>query len=178
MALPFVPCQCSSPHVDECLWDALALAVPVFLVHTVDVWKHLFTHIIPPVRSSKSYSWLSPSSEISPSTTSKLANGLGPASSILTETYFLRWDFHSEERRSALMNEEYVRLDFQTATTVCVGMFLNAGIPLDWMDRFTQALSTSAVHKDFNQPVCLSVCHLSTVSHLILPLFQWGLFVL
>lgn len=53
MALPFVPCQCSSPPVNERLCDALAPAVSVFSVHTVDVWKYLSSHVIPPVHSSK-----------------------------------------------------------------------------------------------------------------------------
>lgn len=64
MALPFIPRQCSSPPVDECLWDALAPAVSVFSVVALDVWKHLSTHVMPPVQSSKLSSWFSAWSRI------------------------------------------------------------------------------------------------------------------
>lgn len=78
------------------------------------------------------------------------------------------------EQRTALVDGEYVGFyppqHHTFEDTVCVGVFLNAVIPLNWMDRSTQALSTSAVHTNYCQSVC--VCPLSNVSHIILSILN------
>lgn len=145
MALPFVPRQCSSPPVNECLWDALAPAVSVFPVHTVDVWKHLSTHVNPPVYSYWFGTWYQIKRDTQrPNLFTKWVKPCP----------YQTWDVFPEVGFSAMVNGEYVSLfslqQCTPAKTVCVGTFLNAAIPLDWMDRFTHASSTSAVHKEFN----------------------------
>lgn len=174
MALPFVLCQCSSPPVDECLWDALAPAVSV---HSVETSLHSCNTSSPLQQAVESvrrlilnFTWYS-----------KVQNLLMERGQpCLYWLSHISWDGISTLQNEGVywwMESMFAFFLFEQYTpvnTVCVGMFLNAAIPLDWMDRSTQALSTLAVHKDFNQSVCLSV---SPSQQYLTSFFQFSTFV-
>lgn len=119
------------------------VSMNAFKMHSL-VWKHLSTCAIAP----------------------RFAHEMVSGSFLLTQMHVLSPDFHFVEWRSALVNGEYVvPFSYQhyiMSKTACV---LNAAIPSDWTDSSTPALSTSAVHDDFNHLV------ISTLSRHCFPLF-------
>lgn len=133
-----------------------------FSIHSVDMWKHLSTHEIPPVYFSKS-SALDPKFQ-----------AIQPSPNLLIDIYFLRWDFHFEEQRSALVTGEYVSVS--SLNSMC-WYVLECSHPIGLNGQVhTGSLNISSTQG--LQAVCVSVivvCHVHSISrHSCLSLSVWS----
>lgn len=153
MASPFVPCQCSSLHVDECRWDALVPAIFVFFSPRCGMCGN-----ISPLMKYLQFALASHQHLI------LNFRQCNQVQNLLINVYFLRWDFHFQEWRSALVTGEYVSLS--SLNSMC-WYVLECSHPIGLNGQVhTGSLNISSTQG--LQAVCVSVivvCHVHSISH-------------